>query len=196
MNEKILSEINGGSIIVDFGCGSMPYRKLFGQKFEKYIGVDFPANKEADLHLENGRIPLMDNSVDFVISTQVLEHVENPAAYLRECFRIMKNDGRLLLSTHGHWMYHPDPTDFWRWTKDGLEKLLEQNGWEVIKTYGLMGLSASGLQLFQDGLARRLHPRLRSIFFRVIAFLQTRLDKWNMESVDASVFYTVSKKRQ
>ena len=32
------------------------------------------------------------------------------------------------VSTHGVISYHPSPTDYWRWTHAGLEKLLAGNG--------------------------------------------------------------------
>ena len=43
-----------------------------------------------------------------------------PARYLAECFRVLRPGGRLLLSTHGMFVYHPDPDDYWRWTCAGL----------------------------------------------------------------------------
>ena len=55
-------------------------------------------------------------SFDAVLSTQVLEHVADPGALPAERFRVLRPGGRLLLSTHGIFVYHPDPDDYWRWT--------------------------------------------------------------------------------
>lgn len=194
VNEEVLETITPSASMLDFGCGNMPYKRLYEAKC-KYIGVDFEGNKDADLYFKDGQIPLEDNSVDYVISTQVLEHVASPEDYLKECHRVLKHDGKLLLSTHGHWKYHPDPTDFWRWTKDGLDKLLGDNGFETSKIYGIMGLAASGLQLFQDGFSPKLHHRLKGSFFRLIAYVQIKIDKWNLHTNDASVYFTISQKK-
>lgn len=195
VNEKIIADyVKSESIILDYGCGNMPYKRLFEVKCKKYLGVDFPDNSNADLHIKNGKIPLEDKSVDIVISTQVLEHVENTGEYLNECYRVLKDGGKLLLSTHGHWKYHPDPTDFWRWTKDGLQKIIVDEKFKIETIFGLMGLTSSGLQLFQDGFAPKLNARIRPWFFRFIAWFQEKMDKRNFEQQDASVFYVVAKK--
>ncbi|GAB3330219.1 hypothetical protein GCM10027429_07150 [Marivirga atlantica] len=180
--------------VLDYGCGNTPYKPLFLKKDIEYIGVDIESNKKADLHIRNGKIPLNDNSIDIIISTQVLEHVEFVEEYLEECNRVLKSGGKLLLSTHGHWKYHPDPTDYWRWTKDGLSKIIIERDFEIKKQYGLMGLAASGLQLFQDGIIDLVHARLKGILFRVIAWLQEKIDKRNLNQIDASVFYIVAEK--
>jgi SAM-dependent methyltransferase len=66
-----------------------------------------------------------------VISTQVLEHVPNPAHYVAECFRVLKPGGSLLLTTHGVFHDHGCPYDFQRWTADGLRRLIEESGFRV-----------------------------------------------------------------
>jgi SAM-dependent methyltransferase len=94
----------------------MPYRALFEPYVAKYIGVDLPSNIEADLTVApHWEMLLPGDGADVVLSTQVLEHVETPLAYLNDCYRMLKHGGLLILSTHGYWMYHPDPHDYWRW---------------------------------------------------------------------------------
>jgi SAM-dependent methyltransferase len=76
-------------------------------------------------------VPLEDVSADWVVSFQVLEHVWDLDWYLGEARRLVKPDGWVLLSTHGTWLYHPHPTDYRRWTRDGLIKELETRGFEI-----------------------------------------------------------------
>ena len=99
-----------GATLVDYGCGTMPYRPLFERYVSRYVGVDLASNDEAEASLdEAGRMALPDASADAVLSTQVLEHVGDPSMYLAEAFRVLKPGGLLLLSTHGIWWYHPIP---------------------------------------------------------------------------------------
>ena len=51
---------------------------------------------EADL---NGPLPLNDRTVDAIISTEVIEHLENPRAVFREFARLIRPGGTLLLTT-------------------------------------------------------------------------------------------------
>ncbi len=107
--------------MLDLGCGNKPYESLFRKKFATYVGADIAGNKDADLVIgSDGRVNAQDNTFDCVLSTQVLEHVTDPQLYLSEARRLLKPDGSLVLSTHGIWPYHPDPTDLWRWTVEGL----------------------------------------------------------------------------
>ena len=167
-------------IVVDMGCGSMPYKPLFRHVVKKYLGADIPENESAEIHLEpqTSRVELEDGFADYVISTQVLEHVEAPEKYLREAHRICKANGRLVISTHGAWRYHPEPNDYWRWTASGLRKILEDNGWHVEETMGIFGFAASSMALFQDAVSEKL-PRFLDLPFCVVMqqFINL-LDKW------------------
>ncbi len=151
--EKYLRYNHINSHLVDFGCGIKPYYNLFLPYISNYIGVDIDGNSNADIILaKDNTIPLNDNSVEILLSNQVLEHVESPNLYLQECFRILKLDGLFIISTHGYWMYHPDPIDYWRWTSSGLKKIITSHGFTIDECIGLMGLSATAMHLFQDSI--------------------------------------------
>src|SRR4051794_14117655 len=145
--------------ILDYGCADIPYRGFFPSDAE-YVAADLRGNPNATLTLNaDGTIPCPDDSFDAVLSTQVLEHVDDPALYLSECFRALRPGGRLLLSTHGVFIYHPDPDDYWRWTCSGLRRVVGEAGLDVERFEGVIGLLATGLQLTQDAIYWRL-PRL------------------------------------
>jgi SAM-dependent methyltransferase len=115
--------VTGGSVL-DVGCGDRPYAELFPGA----TGFDVPGNPHADLHGSLEAIPVADASFDVVLCLQVLEHVPDPAAAVRELHRVVRPGGRVLLSTHGIYPFHPNPDDLWRWTHQGLERLFLTNG--------------------------------------------------------------------
>jgi len=189
----------GVAVLVDLGCGKMPYRSLFEPHVGRYIGVDLPGSPGADAFADTAtsRSSLVEKSADFVISTQVLEHVPDPASYLREAHRLLADDGKLMLSTHGLWAYHPVPTDFWRWTSSGLKKQVEDAGFEIIEFEGQMGAAAAGVQLFQDSVHHKMYNWTKKPFFLIMQTWVMFVDWFYTRSArikDASVYMLVARK--
>jgi SAM-dependent methyltransferase len=116
--------------ILDYGAGISPYRQFFpNATYEKadiadLAGVDYVLRGD-------GSVPAPSEAFDLVISTQVLEHVPDPIAYLSECERVLRPGGFLMLSTHGIFEDHGCPYDFRRWTADGLRHDLILAGFQV-----------------------------------------------------------------
>lgn len=185
-------------VLVDFGCGNMPYRPLLEPRVARYVALDLPGNPLADQHVSaDGTTGLRDDFADFVLSTQVLEHVGDPLEYLRECYRILKPGGLLLLSTHGYWMYHPDPQDYWRWCSSGLKKVVSDRGFQIIQWEGVMGLAATGIQLLQDALMPRMPLTLKDQMAAISQSLMQLVDGLQSQkekNTDACVFVLLARK--
>jgi SAM-dependent methyltransferase len=131
-----------GKRVLDVGCGDKPYYPFFACA-SQYIGVD-ANNPAADFHAPVERLPLDDSSFDLVLCTQVLEHADDPAQAVRELRRVLKPGGRVLASTHGVQVYHPDPVDLWRWTHEGLRRLFADNAeWSSLTVAPAVGTTAS-----------------------------------------------------
>lgn len=185
--------------LFDFGCGDAPYLPLFEDFVAEYALCDLPGNKIANYFIDSeGRTNRGDGSADIVMSSQVLEHVVSPTRYLSEARRILSDQGVLILSTHGYWRYHPDPTDLWRWTSEGLRKVVTDHGFDVLDFRGVLGPGSSALQLLQDALEPRVPWRLRSTFYfvsqQLIRIFDSMTDKQYRDS-DACVYILVAKKR-
>jgi len=129
--EELISELPlSSATVVDLGCGDSPYRPLFVERGARYVRCDLGG--DVDVVLRPGEpIDLPAGGADGVVSFQVLEHVWELDWYLGEARRLLRDGGWLLLSTHGVWPYHPHPTDFRRWTRDGLVRELEDRGFSV-----------------------------------------------------------------
>ncbi len=186
--------------LADYGCGTKPYISLFADPNIDYLGIDLAWNPHADIIVgADSKIQHPDSQIDVVLSTQVLEHVEDPEGYLREAYRILKPNGTLLLTTHGYWMYHPDPTDYWRWTSTGLRKIVERNGFEVIAFRGIIGRAAMGLQLFQDGLLFKLPAFLRPLLtlpMQVLIVVFDKISSQQATDTDGCTYLVVAKAKK
>lgn len=129
--------------VLDVGCGDRPYAELFADAAE-VVGFDVPGNPYADLHGSIETIPVEDGSFDVVLCLQVLEHVPDPAAAVRELRRAVRPGGRVLLTTHGIYPFHPNPDDLWRWTHTGLARLFRENGdWSSVTVHPGAGTAAT-----------------------------------------------------
>ncbi len=77
------------------------------------------------------------------MAVQVLEHVDDPARAVQELRRVTAHGGVVLASTHGVHVYHPSPSDYWRWTHAGLEKLFREAAeWESVTVLPGSGTAA------------------------------------------------------
>jgi SAM-dependent methyltransferase len=189
--------VPSGQRVLDYGCGGKPYRSLLNAKFAEYVGADLPQNGDADLVLgRNGEIPVADGSFDCVLSSQVLEHVEDPLRYLREAHRVLRREGHLIISTHGIWQYHPDPIDYWRWTLDGLEYELRCAGFRPVTVHGVLGMESCALQLWQDATFERLPRWLRPVYTGLIQGLIGLIERRHPDDVstNASVYVILAQK--
>ena len=131
---EFASQVHGR--VLDVGCGNRPYEQLFDAS--EYVGleIDTPENrltKTADVYYSGTVFPFEPNSFDSVVCNQVFEHIFEPEAFLREIGRVLKNQGRLLLTVPFVWDEHEQPRDFGRYSSFGLRALLSRNGFEVLE---------------------------------------------------------------
>jgi SAM-dependent methyltransferase len=185
-----------GAAILDYGSGPAPYRSLF-TGFERYVTADLPG-KGADLTIEGTRVDAEDASFDAVLSTQVLEHVPEPDAYLAEAHRLLAPGGKLLLSTHGIYWYHPSPEDLWRWTGPGLRAQVERCGFRVREVIPVVSPPAAALtmlfQYFGPAVPSFLRPAWRLIGQWIVG-LTNKLASAVIPTVDdAAVFVVVAER--
>jgi len=143
--------------VFDYGCGGAPYRQLFSS-CKSYVKADIAPGPMVDRLLgADGLTTEPSESYDWVVSTQVLEHVKDPEAYLRECHRILHASGQVIVTTHGMMQEHGCPYDYQRWTSRGLEELLARTGFRVLDSWKLTTQIRAAIQLTHHGV-----PHLRA----------------------------------
>ncbi|MEH2160637.1 MAG: methyltransferase domain-containing protein [Nostoc sp.] len=96
----------GGGVLVDVGCGSGKLWSFVGDRFDRYIGVDAVRYPDLPTHtefipsnLDIGKAPLPDECADVVCAVEIIEHLENPRAFIRELVRLAKPGGLVIVTT-------------------------------------------------------------------------------------------------
>ena len=139
-----------------------PFARHMSERFEHYYGSEYmpePAqrNRHPDVpHQDLGRLSLADASFDFVLCNEVFEHLPDVTGALREIFRVLKPDGRLLstfpfayervqteikaelqddvLQIHGKPEYHGDPVN-----PDSGALVFQIPGWDILPSFEAAG---------------------------------------------------------
>jgi len=151
-------------LVIDVGAGEKPYYPLFRPYARYYLGVDYRPRPNSDIAAVAEALPIRDQCTDVVLATQMLEHVEDPGATIREWRRVLRPGGLIFASTHGVFLYHPDPADYWRWTHAGLRKLFEDAGLRILSLEACGGNASALGMLVALHLTRAAHRvRLASV---------------------------------
>lgn len=116
--QRFLQLVGPGGKVVDFGAGG---RKLSPQ----FINFDIDRFPNVDIIGDGHRFPFQQDSLDGVVITGVLEHVEAPEIILRELFRALKPQGCVYVVIPFIQGFHADPIDHQRFTLQGLRKLCD-----------------------------------------------------------------------
>jgi hypothetical protein len=115
----------------------------------------------------------------------------------------MQDDGVLLLSTHGTWLYHPHPEDHRRWTRTGLVLDLADRGLVVEDVRAILGPLATTTLIRSTGFAFFLRkvPLVGSVVARLVtalmnlrAMLEDRLTPPQIRNDNACVFFVRARK--
>lgn len=110
--------------VLDAGAGTRPYAILYEKYFSSCISFDTFHSEHniasVDLIASCGKLPFQNETFDCIICTEVLEHVPEPAAVLKEFHRVLKVGGRIFLTTPFLVPLHEMPYDFFRYTPSAL----------------------------------------------------------------------------
>lgn len=98
-----------------------------------YLGVDMSEGPGVDLVANVGDLPeRFPDGFDVVVTTEMLEHVEDWRAAMLALAALVKVGGHLVLTTRSPgFPYHPYPIDCWRYPPPLMSDLLKACGFEV-----------------------------------------------------------------
>ncbi len=140
MNDAIRGYKLRGTVL-DLGGG--------GQSYLQYMDIPEDASlknfdiKEGEpyhsIDFETDALPLGDESVDMVLCFNLLEHIYNHNFLVGEIHRVLKEGGDLKGFVPFWMKYHPDPKDFFRYTKEALERIFRDAGFRTVEIVEIGG---------------------------------------------------------
>jgi 2-polyprenyl-3-methyl-5-hydroxy-6-metoxy-1,4-benzoquinol methylase len=209
---QVLDAIRPGALVLDLGCSQGVLAAPLAEKGVRVVGVDVRLPSEVSLALERYyqhdlerplEIP-EDRVFDYVVCSDVIEHVVHRAELLASVRRYLKPDGRLLISTPniaiwfyrlsllaGRFEYGPrgvlDETHVHLFTRATFRREIEAAAFRIVRervtalpfevVFESTGRSVlvAGLATFYHSLAR-LWPTLFAYQFLLEAEVGTLLD--------------------
>jgi SAM-dependent methyltransferase len=142
-----------GRRVLEVGCGEGYGTALLAEVADAVIGIDYDALTIAHAHetypqagFVRGNLaalPVADAAVDVLATLQVIEHVWNHPEFVRECRRVLRPDGRLVITTPNRLTFSPgldapvNPFHTKEFTAAELVDLLTHCGFAIEQVLGL-----------------------------------------------------------
>jgi len=123
---EVARKLPQGTRVIDVSSGNKPYKNLFSHC--EYISHEFDGNKNIidgfrnetsssnkshDIYSPIDNIPVTDESFDFIICTEVFEHIPEPIKAMKEFVRICKPGGQILITAPFTSGVHQQPYHFY-----------------------------------------------------------------------------------
>ncbi len=195
--KALIAKLPHEAVILNIGSGIFRIE-------ERVINLDITPQTNVDLVASAYTLPFATNSVDFVMSESLLEHLERPEEAVREMHRVLKPGGTVYIVTPFMLGFHSSPHDFYRWTLPGMKLLLGGKGFEISESGIAVGPTGAFLAITREWLAMVLSFGSRTLYqlwilFFMIAFIPLNLfdyiiSRYSYASQIAMAYYWIGRK--
>jgi SAM-dependent methyltransferase len=119
--QAVLAELRPGRLGLNVGAG-------FTRVHPQVRNVDVAPGTAVDYRASVLALPFAAATFDVVVTQETLEHVSDPFAAMDEIARVMKPGAVLYCQLPFVIGFHPGPMDYWRFTCQGIRRLVERSG--------------------------------------------------------------------
>lgn len=130
--EPVLKYLTGN--VLNAGCGERDISNfLLSHGAASVETCDIKSSIPNTIICDLTKIPQKSDTYDSILCNAVLEHVQFPDQVLKELHRLLKPGGTFVLAVPFLQPYHASPTDFQRYTRQGLMELARVHDFEVVE---------------------------------------------------------------
>ena len=199
IDDELLEWKNRGFLkgkVLNAGAGSREIGHLIdGELVNQDIRWPGDARTNIQIFSPIHEIPRGDETFDAIVCIAVLEHVENPEEVIPEFFRVLKPGGVVIATIPFLQPEHKVPTDFQRYTRDGIVRLFACRGFEVIESRPLFTVYHTLHWLVYEWLHLKSTFAYRAMRWTLLPILAHRAKHSRTQSdVLASGFQVVARK--
>jgi len=166
-----------GKYVLDVGAGKGHFKALF--ETANYVAIDFYDYENVNVIADvTKRFPFKDGVFDYLILSNVIEHIFRPANLFTECHRVLKKTGIVIITVPFFIKIHQEPHDFFRYTPYALEGLLAEAGFSNIAVEGLgdiFDIHQSNREEMLGIAHQNLTRNVKKRYWRIIPRLYLRL---------------------
>jgi SAM-dependent methyltransferase len=174
---KFASRYCEGKEVLEIACGAGQGLGYLAQYARRVVGGDidrnvlqiprnlYRARRDIEvLRLDARRLPFRNESFDVVVLFDAVYWIDDPASFVREARRVLRADGRLLISTvNAHWRdFNPSPYAMRYLTGPELKAALEAEGFRT-RLFGAFSAEPTNVKEAVVSAVRRVAIRLNLI---------------------------------
>ncbi|GAB1422210.1 hypothetical protein MASR2M15_24260 [Anaerolineales bacterium] len=143
-------------------------------------------DRSPDVQCDAAYPPFRNASFDVIICGELLEHVYDPRPIVQECYRLLKPNGKFILTVPFLYRVHGDPSDYGRYTAHYWQRALSEAGFENIQIENQGGFWSVLYDMGREYVHRQSndgHLRgLRKRFFENLIYrFKTRARRWDQK---------------
>jgi SAM-dependent methyltransferase len=171
---EFVAPLVAGRTVLEVGCGEGYGTDLLARTAQGVLGIDYDALTVAHaraaypaawfVRANLAALPVPSGSVDVVATLQVIEHVWNHGEFVRECLRVLRPGGLLLVTTPNRLTFSP-----------GLDKPVNPFHTKEFSASELSGLVAANGFGIEAVLGLHAGPRLDELDARYGSFVAAQL---------------------
>ena len=185
--KNLLNHTERGKVL-DIGAGTLAFKSYLESHFDSYLACDIVAQDEIplDFMANAEKLPLPSDTLDCAFLSAVLEHCREPETVLQEIYRVLKPEGRLILTVPHIHHIHGEPYDYYRFTRFGVEHILTKSQFRSIDIYPVGGavsylstvistgfISVMAFHRILSGVVYRLNKLWVTCSYRIDRYLDT-----------------------
>jgi len=147
--------------VLNAGCGSRDLTEFLMRNGATSVeNCDIKTTIPNAIVADLTNIPRRNASYDTVICNAVLEHVQFPDKVMCELCRVLRPGGHLILCVPFMQPYHPTPTDYRRYSRQGILELARVRNFHAIEIFPVHSLSQTITWIWWTYLSEK-HKRLQ-----------------------------------